>query len=192
MEINKPVATIILLIIALILIFLFIIPKYQESGDLQANLAQKQAEYDGQSDYYMKIFELLKSIRDRKDALGKINSALPSDISFASLIYFLQEKGVENGLAVKSIIFSQNSPETYRQVLPAESDKRVKNIMFNINLSGSYQSLKNFLSSLEKSVRLFQIDAISFISTQSLQGTKKSQNQLQIHDFNLEVKTYTY
>lgn len=191
MEINKPVTTIILLIVTLILAFLFVVPKYQESVNLQVILNEKQAEYDGESDYYTKIFGLLKNIKDRKDSLDKMNSALPSNVSFAPLIYFLQEKVTENGLTVKLITFSDIDPSAYGKVLPVDSDQ-IKNIVFAVDLSGSYQGLKKFLYSLEKSARLFQINNITVTSFQSLQSGSEPQIISQNYDFKLEVKTNAY
>jgi len=197
MEINKPVAIIILLIINSILIFLFIVPKYQESNELQASLVKKQAEYDGRSDYSVKLLRILKDIEGRKDTLEKINSALPSDFSLSPVVYFLQKKATENQLTVKSIIFqSQNLPEISSQVhdytLPATKEKEVKNVTLAINLSGSYQGFKNFLYSLDKSTRLFQVSSISFSSPQSLSGLAYSPVEFQTYNFKLEVKVFTY
>jgi len=193
MEINKPVATIIILIINLILIFLFVAPKYQESNNLQLNLAQKQIEYDAQSDYYGKVLEALKSINDRKDVLEKIDSALPLDFSLASVIYFLQNEAIENQLNIKSITFSKDLPQTKEEFLSANSNQEVKSVGFAVNLSGSYQGFKKFLSDLDKSVRLFQVDRIYFSSPQgSSSELTYSPDQFQIYDFSLEIKIYTY
>ncbi len=184
MEINKPVSTIIIFITTLILFFLFVAPEYQKSSDLQNNLAQKQEEYDVKSVYYAKISETIKSIDSRKDVLKKINSALPSDFFLAPLVYFFQKKGAEAGLIVKSITLSQISPATLK--------KEVRNITFKINLSGNYQNLKNFLSSLDESERLFEVNSISFKSPVISQDLKQPKNQQQTYNFELEVKTHTY
>ena len=189
---NKPVSTIIVIIIITILIFLFVIPKYQESRDLQTKLYEKQATYNGESAYYAKLSELVKDIESRKDVLEKIDSALPPDTSFAPLLYFLQKKGDESGLVVKSVTFSQALQGPYGQVLQESSDKKIKNVMFTLNLSGNYQGLKKFLASLEKSARLFQVDDISFLSQEPLRGTTQLQSKLQVYDFKLDVKTQTY
>lgn len=160
------------------------LPKYQKSNDLQNNLAQKQAEYNGKSIYYAKIAEIIEIIEGKKDTLEKINSALPSNFSIASLVYFFQKKGSEVGLVVKSITLSQISIPT--------SEERFKNIIFKVNLSGNYQGLKNFLSSLDKSARLFEVNYISFISSEISQSLKQSKNQQQTYDFQLEVQTHAY
>lgn len=191
MEINKPVAAVIVLAVTLIFVFLFAVPKYKESGDLQASLVKKQAEYDGKSVYYLKVLALISDIEDRKDALEKINSALPSNFSFASLIYFLQKKADKAGLSIQSVTFSDILPASYGETSQVLS-KEVKNITFTLYLSGNYRDLKNFLSSLERSARLFEVKTISFASLERLGGAEQFQNQSMMHEFKLEVKTYTY
>lgn len=176
MKINKPISAIIILLVILILYFLFIMPEYRKISDLQNNLAQKQIEYDGKSVYYSKIAELIKNIESKPDSLEKINSALSSDYYLSSLVYFFQKKGAENGLKVNSIALSQISA-------PA-TDNNIKDITFSIRLSGTYESLKKFLSSLDKSARLFEVNSISF------SGTGNSPQQ--IYDFNMEVQTHAY
>ncbi len=187
MEINKPISTIIILIIALILFFFFVAPEYGKSENLQNNLGQKQAEYDGKSVYYAKVSELIASIESRTDALEKINSALSSDFSFAPIASFLQQKGVENGLTIQSIMFSQISPTTTNQ--------KVKDVTFTVNVSGNYQGLKNFVSSLDTSARLFEVNSMNFsLSSPSIVSNdiKQSKNQQQTYSLKLEVVTHTY
>ncbi len=191
MEINKPVATIILLMINLILIFLFVIPKYQESYAFQLNLAKKQMEYDSQSDYYIKLMGILKDIDDRKDVLEKIDSALPSNFSFAPVLNFFQKESIQSQLIIKSITFSDVLPET--SGIKTEGPI-VKSISFTINLSGSYQGLKNLLSFLDRSDRLFQVKSISFASPEFFidPALPYLSGQLEPYHFKLEVKTYSY
>lgn len=188
MEINKPVITIILFIINLVLIFLFVGPEYRELLDSRVILAQKQAEYISRSDYQKKIAEILGDIEARQNILKKVDSALPSDFYFGNTVYFLQAKAVESGLDVKSITFSETTQIKYQPILEGRADQEIKGINFILNLSGKYQGLKNFLFSLEKSARLFEIDNISFASS----GRGNLQNQSEEYNFKLGVRMYTY
>lgn len=191
MEINKPVASLIIIVITLVLIFLFVVPKLQEFRDLKLNLAKKQAEYDGESSYYDRIRQVLSDVKSRKESLEKISSALPSDFSLASIIYFLQEKVAENGLILKSAIFLQAAPDAYGANISEEPAKQIKSASFNVDLTSNYQGLKNFLYSLENSARLFEVETISFQSSQS-SGNINIINGSQTYSFRLLLKTYTY
>lgn len=195
MAINKSVATIIILIINLILIFLFVIPKYQESNDLQISLIKKQAEYDSQSEYYIKLLNTIKTVEDRQDILEKINSGLPSDIALAPVVYFLQKKSAESQLIIKSLTFSGSDAQIPKLSgsKAQTTSQTIKNIIFTADISGSYQGLKSFIYSLEKSARLFQVNNISFTPSESLFDQNYSAlDQIKSYDFKLEIKTYTY
>ena len=194
MEINKPVTAIIILIVDLILIFLFVIPKYQETREMQINFEKKQIDYNNQSKYHAELLDILKNIEERKEVIEKIDIALPSNFSISSIVNFLQEKAKENQLSIKSMVFSKISSQTDEQLLKENSLKKVKSVNITINLSGSYQGLKNLLASLDKSARLFEVDSISFSSPEIFVNSNgsTSSNQLRTYDFRLEVKTNTY
>ena len=194
MAINKLVTTIIMLIITLMVMFLFVLPKYQEFKDLEQSIIQKQSEYQAMADYYAKITKLFSDIESRREVLTKVDSALKEDISFAPLIYFLQIKGIENGLVVKSIVPPKDSLESYKGVAPKKNTKEVKPAVFNISLFGSYQNLKKFLSALDNSAQLMQVNSVSLsaLAVPLVVKSSKIQNQKGGYDFNLEIQTYTY
>ena len=182
MEINKPISVIIVLVITVVLFSLFVFPKYQESKSMEVELVQKQLQYESRVDYYLKLSDILNKIEQNQDALGKINSALPSDFSLAPIVYFIDKKSEESGLIVKSITFSQQQNE-----LEGFSNQNIKRILFKVDLSGSYDGLKKFLSSVEKSSRLFEVSSISF-STGQLVSPKSSK----VYEFSLSLQTHTY
>ena len=187
MEINKSVSTIILFIITAMVVFLFVVPKYQEGKDLENSLVQKQVAYNEDSAYYAKISELAKTIDSQKNNLEKINASLPSDFSLSPLVYFFQKKGAENGLIVKSVVFSQLSPPS-----PANN---IRDILFTVNVLGNYQGLKGFLASMDRSARLFEVNSISFTAPPAAgaaQETPQQKSQQQIYTFELVIKTHTY
>ncbi len=188
MEINKPVTALILFVITGILLFLFVIPAYGELQAAKNTLANKEAEFNGESDYYAKIADLAKGINDRKDALAKVDQALPVNGSIAPLIYFFQQRGTESGLLIKSITFSNANTITPALIGGQAAKKSVKDIIFQLDLTGNYQGLKTFLGILEKSARLFEVDTIALAPLQSLQNVAQVQN----YDIKLQVKTHTY
>lgn len=191
MEINKPVSTVVIIIITIILTLLFVLPKYRSAGDLEKKLIEKQAEYSGKSAYYAKISELFSEIKKREDALKKVDSALPEDSSIAQVVYFIQKKGSENGLIVKSASFSQTSSAGGRNS-PGSSEKEIRDVAFSVNLFGGYQNFKGFLYSLEKSSRLFKVKTISLAPLESLQEKGKPKNQLPTYNFKLEISANIY
>ena len=191
MEINKPVSTIIILVIALILFFLFAWPKYQESLSLETALAQKQAEYNGQAAYHTNLSQLLSKIEEHKDVLNTISSALPNTFALAPIVYFFQKTGTQSGVMVRSVSFSQGSAPSTRPAA-ATATPIIKDVSLTINFMGNYQGLKNFISTLETSARIFEISAISLVPIEATQGTSSSQNQSRTYEMKMDVVTHTY
>lgn len=193
MSLNKSVTIIILFVIVVMIVFLFALPKYQEFKDLEKTIIQKESEYKALAGYYEKIANLFGDIESRRDVLTRVDNALLEDVSFASLMYFLQIKGMENELVLKSIMPPKYSSGSYGAIALKKSIKEVKPVVFNISLSGNYQNIKKFLSDIDNSARLMQVNAITFNAQASpVLKSGKPQNQLGFYDFNLEIQTYTY
>src|SRR3989339_136408 len=151
MQIDRPITIAVIIFAVLLATFFFVVPKYKNLKNLQAELGQKNAEYLSKFEYYAQIKENYDKLQKRKSEIKKIDEALPKTADFGQLIYYFQKKTAENGLTLKSLGLSQSS-----------ATGNIKNIIFSLNLSGDYFALENFISSLEASNRLFEISNISF------------------------------
>lgn len=196
MQIDRPILIIVILFAVIMLSFYFVFPKYESLNKSQLELAQKKAEYYAQVEYYSEIKKRYDEIKEREGEIKIIDEALPKTTDFGQLIYYLQKKAGESGLILKNLSLSQLA-----------AGKTVKDIVFSLNVSGDYFSLENFIVSLERSARLFEISRISFGSVvqkaeQESTGNEESQGQSTpvvaqfqnsgIFNFNIEVKTYSY
>jgi Tfp pilus assembly protein PilO len=179
MQIDRPIAIALTLFAILILAFFFVSPQYQRFKSLQLDLGLKRAEFNAKYDYFSEITKTYYDIEARKDEVKKIDDALPVESNLGRLIYFLQKKTVESGIIIKSLFLSKAS-------LSGE-EGGVNEIVFSLNSMGSYSALGNFLASLEKSDRLFEVTNISFSS-----GAAETSGAEQIYSFSLEIKTHTY
>lgn len=192
MNINRPIAIAIILFAALLLAFFFVSPKYREFRALQITEGEKKGEFNAKYDYFSAISKAYFELQNRKDDIKKIDDALPSESEFGRLVYFFQQKADESGLIAKNVFLSKGGP--------ASPGSNVKEIIFSLDLLGSYSSLENFIASLEKSARLFEVKSITFnseTSTESASSKSKSAlpkelAQNQTYSFNLEIKTHSY
>ncbi|MFA6974328.1 MAG: type 4a pilus biogenesis protein PilO [Parcubacteria group bacterium] len=194
MKVDRPITIAVIIFIIVLLMYFFVVPKYNEFKDFQVKLSKAEAEYNGKFAYYSDVSRIFREMEDRKESLEKIENAIPAKSQLADLIYFFQQKGIESGLVVKNILLNKVSPIT--------SESNIKEIVFSLDIMGSYQSLKNFLSSLENSSRLFEVGNISFGSQQSNQLSEKTSTtkplpvqpslSQEIYSFKLEIKTHSY
>jgi Tfp pilus assembly protein PilO len=210
MQIDRPIATALILFIILLLVFFLVVPEYKTFGKLQEELGEKKAEFNAQFDYYNAIANTYQQLQGRKDDIKKIDDALPQDPALGRVIYFLQQTAKGSGMMVKNLFLSKSSSNSAK----SNEGNSVKDIIFSINASGDYASLEKFIISLEKSSRIFEITNISFGSSTSSSASSQTsvsasipaspsvpaapaslQTQFQtqqIYSFNLQIKTRTY
>lgn len=162
-------------LVTITLVFLFLLPTYKEIKSFQFEINQKRMEIKNQEEKISHLNNLLEKLSQYQLELQKINLALPPNPSLPSLFKFLQEKALENSLILEDI-------STFL-ITPLEEKERIKQISFEIKLSGSYFAFKNFLSSLEKSARITEIEELSF----SAPIKKETPTYYQ-----LKIKTYSY
>ncbi|MCH7882939.1 type 4a pilus biogenesis protein PilO [Patescibacteria group bacterium] len=103
----------------------------------------------------------------------RIKKSLPDTISAGSLIVEMSNLARVNGLLLKSI-----------DVLPDGEERGVirgpyESIDLSLRVSGPYRSFRSFLENLEKSLRLVDVTAISFVASES-----------DSYEFSLKAKTY--
>lgn len=170
----KFFATAICLIVAIVMAVLVLWPKFQELKTIQENIKIVKAELQIKQDYLLKLDDLKVKLEENQEEVAKIKTTLPDSPSVPSLLNYLQKTSSESGL-----ILTEISPFS---VSEAKDFANLKETALSIKVSGSYSSFKNFLSSLEKSARLIEIENISFSS-----GDTKGSSI-----FNLSLKTFSY
>ncbi len=175
MEIDRPIAIAVTLFIVLVLGFYLVAPEYQEFRDSQLELSKKEAEFEGREAYFLEVANTFRKLKIYEDELEKIDSALPASPSLASLIYFLQKKSAETGLILQAA--------NLRKISSIAKTSDIKETRFYLEFFGSYFAFKNFLSSLEKSARLIEVESVSFASLKDTDET---------YPFKLIIKTYSY
>jgi len=171
---SIPLIIAICFIFSLILGIVFLWPRYQDLKELQESISQKETEIQQHDQYFSRLSQIKEKIREYDEELAKINSALPEDSSLPSIFDFLQKASSQSGLILKEISsFNISSSKSYTNL---------KEIQFSFQVAGPYSSFKNFLSILENSARLIEIENISF----------SSPNEGELFNFYLGVKVYSY
>lgn len=169
---NRPSTIAIIFLLSLIFGIFLVWPKYQELKLKRAEVYKKETELRNLRDYGAEIGFLSEELKKYSEELAKIDSALPSRFSLLSALNYLQKTTSENGLIFKNYSLSTLSPK----------EAGIKEFRLAMDVSGSYNSFKNFLSVLENNSRLFEVEKISF----SLPEKEKP------FDFTIGIKFYSY
>ena len=206
---------IIISIIIAISVFFVINPKYQEVTLLKDQVAQRKSDIYHKEEHLVNLEKIFSQLQQYQQKLRKIDAALPEEPSFPSLFAFLQRTVAENGLILENISFTpvvrKKQDSTKKASAQGEQESmdvggttelasdvsasEIQDIYFSFNSAGSYDSLKNFISSLERSSKIWEIISLSISSSLSDEGSarvveEESENTNLSVDF--RIKTHSY
>jgi len=171
----RPILSAILIFITLILGLFLILPKYQDLKSSQIKIKEVQKEIKQWEEYFSNLEKVSQELKNYTEVLSKIDSAIPSEFSLPSLFNFIQKISSQSGLVLKEVGSVTASP--------ISQNSNIQKNSFTVSLSGSYSSLKNFLSILEKSARFLEVESISFSSPTEKEG---------VSSFSLRIKVHSY
>lgn len=171
---NKQIVIIVSFCLILLLGIGLVWPRYQELKFLEQKIERKTAEVLKREKDLGHLKKTAQTLENYQTQLAKVDSALPSNPELSALFDFIQKTGAQSGLVLKSI--SYNPPQPF----PGSED--FKETEASLAVSGVYPSFKNFLSVLEQSARLIEIESISFLASP----------EEEFRDFDLKIKVYSY
>lgn len=164
-------------VMALVLGFVLVWPQYQKLQALRVNIENKRGELHSKEAYFSQVKEISAQLQEYQDPLLKISNALPMDPSLASLANFLQTNSAQTGLILKEITLGGT-------VAPSEQQGSLTETQITIQASGSYKAFKDFLSLIENSARLIEVQNISM----EMPTGKSKESPM----FTLDLKTTSY
>lgn len=174
-------ATAVLLLIFFLVAFSSLQPKFNELKQIKKDIAQKENEIELNQNYFVKLKDAKTELNKYQAELSKIDSALPDDPLVPDFFDYLQNVASQSGLLIQN---SGSFVTSLSSAFPA-----LQETSFNLSLTGSYGSFKTFLTTLEKSARVIEVNSMSFAPANA-PGTSKKTNDF--FSFALIVKTYSY
>lgn len=168
---SRPITIIVSFLLTLVLGVVLIYPRYQDLQFIQEKIEELKIELQSKEEYLSNLNEVSEELKKYETELSIIDSALPSDPFLPALFDFLQKASSQNGLILKAM-----SPVSG---LPSEGLKETR---VNLKMTGSYTSLKGFLSVVENSARIIELESLSFSSS----------GELSPFDFDIAIKVYSY
>jgi len=134
--------------------------------------------------------------QEKAGELEKIFSALPQKDDIPGLLVNLEALASKNGLIIKNVNFTEeaqkgksandNSGGATPENSSSLSISSVKGLLTTLVLSGDYSSFLNFLRSAETSLRLMDVEALSFQQANNILGDGLSVSS----DFSVNLKVY--
>ena len=171
---NYLIYVITTLSLSLLLIFVLVLPAYNNLNDLNSQVFEKEIFLQSQQEYFKELENVADKIEDQGESLEKIRSAIPIGNDLANLMNYFQRSASKAGVSMENV-----SPALVASTI----GKKVRAIKINLIIAGEYPAFKDFLSIVEKSSRLIECENISFQSP-SQEGDPFS--------FNVSTKIYYY
>jgi len=139
------------LIIALVIIFLFLIPKQKEIKSLEQKISAQENEIAKDQAKAAKLPELTLESEKLRMRLNELKLQLPEEKEVSTLLKQVSELCIGSGL--KIALWKPEQKKTHASGIVYE-------IPVKVDLSGSYHSLGYFFSSLTKLNRIVNISDI--------------------------------
>jgi len=170
---NYSFYIIIALSLSLLLIFGLVLPRYRDWDSLNQEIFKREIELRSQENYFQEIQRISGKLKENQDSLSKIESALPEDSFLPQVLNFFQKAASQSGTSLKHIV---------PVFVALERGQNIRTTKVNLVLGGDYYSFKDFLSLVEKSARLIEVENIYF--SYPKEGGP--------FIFNISTKTYSY
>jgi Tfp pilus assembly protein PilO len=176
MKLFTPV---LFVLIAIALFFLYIDPEYVKLKEL----LEEQSQID-------QALNRSKELQDERDKLlaryntfpqtelDNLQKLLPDHLDNVRLILDLDSIASRYGMRVRGVSIEGDTSRTQRNELGPDTSA-YESVVMSFSVTGTYDTFRNFLSDLEKSLRLVDVVGLSFSATPT-----------GVYDYNLKVKTY--
>jgi len=195
----KVIITFVALVFSAVLVFVLVLPEFKELGSLRDRLLkQKEETAQIRNKFETTRQAIIQFERLIPKDIERVNLSLPDKMDLPDLLVLVDSLIAQAGLIGEDINISFPSvkegkpaiflPQTAGVITP----KFIKQEEFsgrgeaNINLSviGSYESFKAFLEQLEKSLRIFDVQSVSFSTPQTAERIAGA------FRFGVSMKTY--
>ena len=154
----------VLIVFALFLTIIFLwLPQFQKNRNFNEELTVRRQELENKIEHFKKLNVIENQLKGYAEELNIMDSSIPDDPLLPDLFYFIENLSLENGLILENISSSNISSGKIEE-------GKVEKISLSISLFGTYNSFKNFLSSIYSSSRIIEVKSISFSSGKDEKG----------------------
>lgn len=164
----RAIIPIVLILISIGLFVVYINPTYANIKTLQTSEAQFDEALERSKD--------LISIRDQllsryntfsSEDLSSLDRLLPDNIDNVRLVIDIDGIAAQYGISLKKVSIDSGEEEAKRdgEIVVIDDSKSFNSIDLSFTVSASYESFVNFISDVERSLRIVDLSKLQFEST---------------------------
>ncbi|MDP3697625.1 MAG: type 4a pilus biogenesis protein PilO [Candidatus Taylorbacteria bacterium] len=146
MRAIKNLVGAILISIAIFLFWVIILPDYEERSRLRLTVESRSIDFEAKNKLIQKITELNNEYQSKYAELKRLSLVIPAKQGIEEMITILDGVAFQTGIQLKKM--SLVVPDESGQSLP------YRTVFIDLSLAGTYDSIFNFLNTVEKSIRL--------------------------------------
>ncbi len=185
------VIALVLVVAAFLIFFDLTQPTYRDIQAIKGQAMGREEFIESKKVAIRQVQKLIQSFTDDlelQNAQAAVGLSFPTEPDLPSALIQLNGLIELNNLSVRSIAVSESTPtgkntSDNRSASSSSSFVRpISKVIFNLELTGTYEDLKNLLRNIESNIRIFYIEQIG-ISPQ----IKPGQN---VYQYSLKVVTY--
>lgn len=150
---NKTYIGYALVGLGIVLAFVVGLPAWDGISALNVAIEERQELIASRQSVIQRIDSLYSEYQSRESDVSKIESIVPSKKALPEIITAFQTIAQQNGMQLLSLSTGEISDPSSTEIL--------KRMTFEITVDGGYIAYKSFLDSLEKNIRLVDIDEMS-------------------------------
>lgn len=161
--------------LGLILFFVLALPAWESIGTLRDNIAVQKETLDKKNNLVAKVDEFRKKTTEKQTDLNKLASILPQERKTEEVVVSLEDMAKTSGILIKTLKTGV--------IKETGQNANFKTLQVEVSGSGRYSAIADFIKSLEKNLRVFDVQQLTILTDTSaiIPGS-----------LNVEVKFYTY
>lgn len=143
-------------------------PTYAEVSSLKAEIAQ----YDQALQQSREFQQLKQALLSRfntfpGESLARLERLLPDHVDNVRLVLDLDRLAAQSGLALQNVIINRDEGGDSAEAVLGGGENAYDSLTLQFSTVGSYDAFVNFIESLERSLRIVDVTALSIDPVQS-------------------------
>ncbi len=136
-----------LVALSIVLVPLLVLPQYNLIGAIKEAINVRQAGIDKKQALLNKITDLKKQVSERQPDVDKLATVLPQTKKTQDIVVNMEEIAKETGVDLKTVKTAKIEQKSLES----------KTIQIEINSSGQYKSIFEFIRLMEKNLRVLDL-----------------------------------
>ncbi len=178
----KGIIPVICIVIAGALFYWYIDPTYAEIRDLRVTEGTLDGALSRALDLQQTRDQLLSRYNTfSQDDLTRLEKLLPDHVDNVRLVLDMDSMASQYGMRVRNVAIEnpQKSAATQQIGTVGPDESQYESMLFSFTVTGQYETFRQFLADLEKSLRLVDIEGVSFSSADN-----------GLYDYTITLRTY--